>query len=55
VKISILSAGYKNVWHVGRADQSSKFELHSATQIADKLVLDVAITGAWTLIHVPKK
>ena len=54
VKISILSAGYKNEWHVGHADQSSKFELHSATQSADKLVLDVAITGAWTLIHVPK-
>ena len=55
VKISILSAGYKNEWHIGRADQSSKFELQSAKQIADKLVLDVAITGAWTLIHIPKK
>ena len=55
VKISILSAGYKNEWHVGRADQSSKFELHNAIQSADKLVLDVAITGAWTLIHIPKK
>ena len=55
VKISILSVGYKDEWHVGRADQSSKFELRSATQSADKLVLDVAITGAWTLIHVPKK
>jgi dextranase len=55
VKISILSAGYQSTWHVGRADQSSKFEMQKATQSADKLVLDVAVTGAWTLIHIPKK
>lgn len=55
VKISILSAGYQSTWHVGRAYQSSKFEMQNATQSADKLVLDLTITGAWTLIHIPKK
>ncbi|MEY4422288.1 MAG: hypothetical protein RL581_826, partial [Actinomycetota bacterium] len=55
VKVSILSAGYKNSWHIGRADTSSKFSSETATQNGDKLVLDVAITGAWTVIHVPKK
>ena len=55
VKISILSAGYKDFWHIGRADTSSKFSAATATQIEDKLVLDVAITGAWTVIHIPKK
>ena len=55
VKISILSAGYKPEWHIGRADTSSKFTAANAQVDNDKFVLDVAITGAWTVIHVPKK
>lgn len=55
LRISILSAGYKNSWHIGRANSSSKFSAATAAQNGDKLVLNVAITGAWTVIHVPKK
>jgi dextranase len=54
VVISILSAGYKSKWTIGRAENSSKFESQIASQIADKFTATVEITGAWTLIHIPK-
>ena len=54
VKISILSAGFSEEWHIGRADQSSKFTKMNAKTVADKFILDIVITGAWTIIHIPK-
>jgi dextranase len=55
VKISLLGAGFESNWHIGRAERASKFESIAAKQSGAKLEVEIEITGAWTLIHVPKK
>ena len=55
LRVSILSAGYESKWHLGSANNSSRIQSLSAKQTQDKLTVDFEISGAWTLIHIPKK